>query len=575
VARISDASKERVRDAVDFAELVGAKTELRRASSTRLEGLCPFHDERTPSFGIDPVQKVYHCFGCGEGGDLFKFVQETEGVTFPEAIELLADRYGIELEREEEDPREAERRRRHDELFALLERTAAFYVRYLWGSDEAAPAREYLLGRGLEEEVLRRFRVGFAPGAGDVVLRRSGARPEALAAVGLAARGRDLFRGRITFPLCDPRGRVRGFGARQLGEGRGPKYLNTPENDVFHKRRQLYGADLARAPAAKAGRVIVAEGYTDVIALHQAGLANTVAVMGTSLTEEQVGELGRLAPTVLLALDADAAGHAAMLRAAKVAEGRKLELRVVRLPPGQDPADLVRSEGADGLRARVEASVPFVRFRVERALANGDLASAEGKDAVLDELRPVITHVAPGKLRDSLIEQIVEKLDLTVAQVQAYLTEAPVQRTADAVVRGREPAESRSPAELGERAFLALCIALPGPGAEALAATTDDHFTSRRTRWAAQHLREHLRDPLTGLEDDSPRQAFMRRLVVEAAEDAHPTVLELQALRLEQRRLEREIAGSLSHGDKDLLSRREALRVRIDDAMERAMASGR
>ena len=297
MARYTQDSRERVRDAVDFEELVGARTELKRAGVRRLQGLCPFHDERTPSFGIDPVEKLYHCFGCGVGGDVFSFVMETEGLDFAGALESLADRYGVELEREAEDPAAAARRERTDRLLALLERTAAYYVRVLWESPEAAAAREYLAGRGLEEGALREFRVGFSPGAFDRVVgasERAGYRPEELLACGLASRRRDgrgvidRFRGRIMFPLCDERGRVLGFGARALRPDDQPKYLNSSDNDVFHKGELLYGADLARAAAAKAGRVVLVEGYTDAVALRQAGVAEVVGSMGTALTERQV-----------------------------------------------------------------------------------------------------------------------------------------------------------------------------------------------------------------------------------------------------------------------------------------------
>src|SRR3954453_13688163 len=208
MARYPDEYKERVRDAVDFAEIVGARTELRRAGVSRMEGLCPFHEERTPSFGIDPGEKVYHCFGCGAGGDVFRFVMETEGLDFGSALESLAERYRVTLERETEDPGVATRRQRRERLYSLLERTAAYYVRVLWEAPEAAAAREYLASRGLEEDALRAYRVGFAPGGWDRVVvgsRRAGFSEEELLAAGLAQPGRngliDRFHGRITFPL--------------------------------------------------------------------------------------------------------------------------------------------------------------------------------------------------------------------------------------------------------------------------------------------------------------------------------------------------------------------------------------
>ena len=303
MARYSADAKEQVRDAVDMVDLVSSRTELRRAGANRFEGLCPFHEERTPSFGLDPVKKVYHCFGCGAGGDVFTFVQETEGLDFVGALEHLADRYGIELQREEEDPRAAERRRQRDRLYELLERATAFYERYLWDSDEAAAAREYLAGRRLEEATLREFRVGYAPSAYDRMLRaarQAGFSNREAYDAGLAQRSKgqgqlyDRFRRRIMFPLTDHRGRVLGYGARHTGDAQGPKYLNTPEGDVYHKGRQLFGLALARPEAARAGEVVLVEGYTDVLAMHQGGLGNTVGLMGTALTADQVGELARL-----------------------------------------------------------------------------------------------------------------------------------------------------------------------------------------------------------------------------------------------------------------------------------------
>jgi DNA primase catalytic core len=333
VARYTEDSRERVRAAVDMVDLVGTRVELRRAGATRYEGLCPLCDERTPSFDINPAGKLFHCFACGEGGDAFRFVQLTEGLDFKGALELVADRYGVQLEVVEEDPAAAERRRARDRLLELLERTAAWYVRVLWGAEEAEPARAFLASRGLEEGLLREFRVGYAPSAWDRLLlasRRAGFCDRELVAAGLASRARgegrtyDRFRRRIMFPLCDARGRVLGFGARAVGEGQQPRYLNSSDNAIYHSGRQLFGADIARAHAARAGSVIVAERYTDVIAMHQAGLRNTVGLTGTALTEEQVGELARLARS-----DAEA--------------GRR-----PRLPGSAQPLPVLRGLGAEG-----------------------------------------------------------------------------------------------------------------------------------------------------------------------------------------------------------------------------------
>jgi DNA primase len=611
-------SKDRVRDAVDFVELVSARTELRRAGPARYEGLCPFHDERTPSFGIDPTQKVYYCFGCQSSGDVFTFVQETEGVDFKGALELLAERYGVELAREAEDPREAERRKRRERLLELLSRTSAYYERYLWESSEAKRAREYLSERGLGEEVLRQFRVGYAPSAWDRVLlasRRGGFSEQELYATGLAQRSKengrpyDRFRSRIMFPLADIRGRVLGFGARAMREEQRPKYLNTSDNDVYHKGLHLYGADLARAQAARAGQVILCEGYTDTIALHQAGMRGAVGLMGTALTGEQVGELARMAQTVMLALDADSAGQEAMLRASSLAAKRKLELRVVPLPAGSDPAEMIQRDGAQAIEAAVKASVPFVRFRVQRVLDGGDDSSPEGRDRMIEELRPVFATLPPSAMRMELMRIVSGRLALPESLAEQLLAPGAGPATggpgggggagrgsaAGGTGDGRRGEGRRSNgagAGLGgvsrreetERAFLALCIAAPEEGREALESIdVEEHFASELLRRAARHLREgSLREPMAGasgalggLEEDPELKALLAELVVEAGrEEAHPAMLEVQRLQLELARVDREIqrARGRESGDvSDLARRRAEVKREFDRAYSKVL----
>ena len=634
MAKYADAAREQVRDAVDFADLVGSRTELRRAGAGRLEGLCPFHDERTPSFGIDPVQKLYHCFGCGVGGDVFKYVQETEGLDFLAALEYLADRYGVTLEVQEEDPQAAERRKRTDRLHELLERTASFYERYLWGSEEAAPAREYLAGRGLEEPVLRTFRVGYSPSRFDVVLsasRKAGFSNRECDAAGLTQRSQsgpliDRFRRRIMFPLADRRGRVMGFGARALGVDQKPKYLNSSETELFSKGRSVYGAHVARGPATKAGTVVLCEGYTDVLALHQAGLQNVVCSMGTALTEHQVGELARLAPRVALALDADTAGQEAMLRAAKVAAGRKLELRVVPLPAGQDPADVVADGGPDAIRALVDASVPFVSFRVQRELSREDLSGAEAKDRVIDALRPVFAELPPSALREELIKAVADETQLAPSLVAGWL--AGPRRTPPAGSGGggragggtardggdrgghgggptgvgvgqprgarrwsppgppQPPSEpnpaaplARSgapdPLDLQERQFLAACIGTPKDGAATLAAVeAQQALSTPLNRRALTHLTTHLDTPAAGTDDDPELAAFMAELVNRATHLRSRTILEAEALKLRKARLDRRIADLRAAGAGDiatLAAERAVLQRQLDRVVEQAM----
>ncbi|HET9740371.1 MAG TPA: DNA primase [Solirubrobacteraceae bacterium] len=573
MARYTQDSRERVRDAVDFEELVGARTELKRAGARRLQGLCPFHDERTPSFGIDPVEKLYHCFGCGVGGDVFSFVMETEGLDFAGALESLADRYGVELEREAEDPAAAARRERTDRLLALLERTAAYYVRVLWESPEAAAAREYLAGRGLEEGALREFRVGFSPGAFDRVVgasERAGYRPEELLACGLASRRRDgrgvidRFRGRIMFPLCDERGRVLGFGARALRPDDQPKYLNSSDNDVFHKGELLYGADLARAAAAKAGRVVLVEGYTDAVALRQAGVAEVVGSMGTALTERQVSALARLAPAALFCQDPDAAGQEAVSRSVTALRdvnrsraGRGVEFKIVRLPAGSDPADVVQRDGADALRTLLDRAVPIARFEVERALERGETRTAEGRDRALEDAAAAIRPLPPSVLRDELVQLAAGRLGLSeslVASALAARRPDPLPRPSGrAAANGARAALDRR--EQSERAFLALCLALPEEGQDRLAAADlDELFSAPATRRAAEYLRGRLRSPAGELPaGDEPLARLVAELVIRAGQlDATPAKLELEALQLDLHNLDRRIAAARSDGHETL-----------------------
>jgi DNA primase len=589
--RYTDDSKERVRDAVDMIALVSARTELRRAGVNSYFGRCPFHEERTGSFHVRPEEKHYHCFGCQASGDPFRFVMETEGLDFVGAMESLAERFGVTLEVADEDPLARARRERRERLHQLLDRAAAYYARVLWDAGEAAPAREYLARRGLEEATLRAYRVGYAPSAWDKLLlasRQAGFSEDELLATGLSQRSKqqrgsiyDRFRERIMFPLADARGRVVGFGARAMRDNQPPKYLNTSEGEVFHKGSQLFGIDLARKAAARAGTVVLAEGYTDVLALHQAGIENAVGIMGTSFTDEQARELERTARTLVLALDADGAGQEAMLRAARVADGRSLELRVVALPPGADPADLAQGEGVEALRARIGRSVPFVEFHVDRILARAETGTAEGKDRALAEIRPVLGPLPASVLRDELVRRVAGRLDLS-DQLAASLTGSPPAAAPAADLARPGPHASVAPApipatldrrERGERTFLALCLAFPREGRALLAeADLDAVFSSDVARRAAAHLRGHIDAPEADLpQDDAPLASLMSELASRAARAAGsvtPANLEHAWLSLELARLERAIDNARLAGTADgtvsrLGAEREQVRTRL------------
>jgi DNA primase len=554
MSRLSRESVDRVRSATNIVEVVSAHTDLRR-SGARYTGLCPFHEERTPSFSVDPSANLYYCFGCQAGGDVFGFLQEKEGLDFRQAVEQLAERYGVELSYEGVDPKEDERRRARERMIEVLAKAATFYSRYLWDSSEAAKARRYLEERGLQREVLTEFGVGYAPSAWDRVLTsalQSGFREDELASAGLVQRGRrggfyDRFRERIIFPLRDARGRVRGFGARAMRDNQQPKYVNSPEGPVYHKGNSLFGLDLARPHATKAGEVIVVEGYTDVLALHQAGIRNSVASMGTALTDEQVAELARLAGTVVLAFDADASGQDAMLRVQRAAGKRRLVLKVVRLPDDKDPCDLVHEGGPNAFVERLEGATSFLEFQVHTVIDRADLSSSAGKDRALAELTPIFSAAEPSAERDEQLRLVADRLDLSehlLAPLMARSGQRRFERSPGSV------SDAASKAERWERIFLAMCVSGGEQGRAYLDRLSEEHLSSESLRRARSWILEHFDSPTAGLGQDEQLAQTVSEIVVRAAgQPADERALEVGFLGLELRRLEREIKQAAAAED--------------------------
>jgi DNA primase len=583
VSRYTGDSRDRVRDAVDMLALVSSKVELTRRGQDSYFGCCPFHDERTASFHVRPDEKHYHCFGCSESGDPFTFVMLTEGLDFKGALESLADRFGVKLETEDESPEAASRRQRRERLYSLLDRAATFYERYLWEAQEAEPARRYLRERGFNEEVVRGFRVGYAPQSWDRLVgasAKAGFSADELLAADLGRRKKarpdqlvDRFRGRLMFPTADARGRVRGFGARTMGNDDGPKYLNTAEGEVYRKREVLYGIAEARPEAAREGRMILCEGYTDVLALHQAGVTNAVGIMGTSLTDEQVAELVRVVKVLDLCLDADNAGQRAMERAAKVCADSGLQLRVVPLPVGADPGELIAREGAEALRELIAASAPYVVFQVGRVLAAADLSGPEGKDDAIAELRPVLARVPASVLRDELVRTAAGALGIPEARLVTLLDQTPAAAAPVAggmalsgpasdvddgypdPYRERRPPVTTPPQRQRpepERSFLAMCVASPDIGAAVLAQIDPEVLLFDDVlRRAARFLRIHLPGELPDPPGDDPELIFvLDDLRARAGRGRNVNVDELEHARLvlERDRLRREIRYLREHG---------------------------
>jgi DNA primase len=525
VARIKDSSVREVVAAADMVEVVSGRTSLRR-SGARYSGRCPFHEERTPSFSVNPADKLYHCFGCGKGGDVITFVRETENLDFAGAVEWLAERFRVTVEYEETSPQQEESRKRRERLHALLDQAAAFYERHLWEAAAGAPVREYLAGRGLGEEVCREFRLGLAPGQGLAEkARQKGFTPEELRAAGLTnARGNDYFPPRLMFPLADARGRVVGFQARKLRDDdplRG-KYVNSPEGELFHKSAILYGLHLSRGAIAKQERAVVVEGNTDVIALRQAGFEPVVASMGTALTERQLKELQRLTRRIYLCFDSDAAGEEATLRGMELATTLGFDVRVVTLPPGQDPAD-----APSGFEARLAGAESYVVYRTRLELDR----TPDRQEAFVRAREILQRHEDSPEWQDAL-RLLAGRLSLPKETLSGLTPKGGV----------RNLAEDLSPKLLEkderlERNALAACLVAPGL-VKLLAELSADHFDAELHRRFRVHLVERG-------EEDEQLVALRAELDARAAREGldERTGKEL-LLHLRERKLRRELAGA-------------------------------
>jgi DNA primase len=533
MARIREASVREAVEAADMVEVVSARTQLRR-SGARWTGLCPFHDEKTPSFSVNPVDKLFYCFGCGKGGDVISFVRETEQLDFAQAVEWLAERYRVTLEYEESSPEQDAARGRRDRLLSLLEQATSFYERYLWDSPRGEAARAYLAGRGLGEEVCRAYRLGLAPGGATLArkAREKGFTAAELAAAGLInRRSNDYFNGRLLFPLADARGRVRGFQARKLRDDDPlrAKYVNSPEGELFRKGDLLYGLDRARSAIAKQERAIVVEGNTDVLALRQYGLEPVVASMGTALTERQLKELSRLTHKAWLCFDGDAAGEAATLRGMELAAGQGFDVRVVALSPGRDPADL--SDDFDELLARAESYLSYrVRLEIERA---------PDRQEGFVRVRGVLSRFEDSPERQDAVRLAADRLDL------------PKETQAGLAPRGRGGATGEISPRLLEKGSRLERDALAGVAAHPelrglLAELAPEHFDSELHRRAREHLLERG-------EVDEELVPLLAELDARAATEGidEETAKEL-LLRLRERQLRRELESADLERTKEL-----------------------
>jgi DNA primase len=541
MAVIKTSSVERVKAAADMVEIVSERTQLRKVGS-RWTGRCPFHEERTPSFSVNAGDKLFYCFGCGKGGDLITFVRESENLDFAGAVERLADRYRIELEYEESSPQAEAGRKRRDRLIALLDQAATFYTRHLWEAAAGEPVRAYLAERGLGEEVCREFRLGLSPGGAVLAqkARGKGYAQEELVAAGLVnRRGNDYFAGRLVFPLADARGRVLGFGARRLREDDPipAKYVNSPEGELFRKGSLAYGLDRARQAVAKEDRAVVVEGYTDVLALHQAGLPAAVASMGTALTGPQLKELRRLTRNLYLCFDADAAGEAATLRGMELAVKEGFDVHVVTLPSGLDPAD-----ATDGFEARLAEAEGYLAYRVRLEIERGP-----SKQDSFVRVQEILAAARPGPEREGVARYASDRLGVGL-RLAAGTTEQVTKVQRRVLDAG----------ERLERDALAGCVAhrdlIP-----LLAELAPDHFDT--------DLHQRLRAHLVG---DEPPSGEVVELLAEldaraTAEGIDEETGQQLLLKLRERQIRRELADAAPERIRELQTALTRIRAAVGE----------
>jgi len=490
--RIRDESIAQVREVTDIVVLIGEYVALRPAGGSRMKGLCPFHQEKTPSFTVDASRVHWFCFGCNEGGDAIDFLQKQESLSFIEAVERLAQRAGIELQYESRSAGERGSLGRKSRLVAAHVEAVDFYQRALLSSPDARPARDYLRSRGFDRATAERFRLGWAPaGSWEALvthLRGKGFRPEELTEAGLARAGsrglRDAFHARVLFPIFDVGGNPVAFGGRLLddGDGKGPKYVNTAETPVWYKGRALYALNWAKVPIVQAGFAVVVEGYTDVIACHHAGVPQAVATCGTALRADHFKLLSRFTDRVVLAFDADAAGSKAAERGIGelvAAPEASLSAYVLTMPAGQDPADLVGQRGGDALRELLDQAQPLVRWWLDWRLAQFDLRHPEGKARAARELLPILRSIPDTLQRTEYARSVVQRLHLDEAQ---YLALVAGQRPSVVTQPPKAPPRSRSPQARVECEALKFLLQHPEWAGEAAKRWEDDWFTTPTTK---------------------------------------------------------------------------------------------
>src|SRR5262250_455654 len=548
---------ERVKNQADIVRVIGEYVRLKK-SGQNFTGLCPFHGEKTPSFAVHPVKQIFHCFGCGKGGDVFSFVMEMEKCPFPEAVKIVAEKCGIPVPRPKE--RSPEERKENQQRAALVEihrEAQAFFVRQLESTAEGKAARAYLEDRGLNAESIARFGIGYAPSGGDTLLRHLKPKyaEKLLVESGVISRDQsgarlfDRFRKRITFPISNESGKIVAFGCRALGDEL-PKYLNSPESPIYSKSNLLYHMDRAKETIRRQDFAILVEGYMDAIAVARAGIANVVASCGTSLAEPQIKLLGRFTKRVIVNYDPDAAGQAATERSLTLLLENDFEVKVLALPAiGNQKADpdlFIREKGPEAYRNALKDSAPYGDYLISRA-RQMDLTTAEGKLRALNFLLPYLQKIPNRLLRSEWATRISQQLRVDEPVLRAALGKAAAERRSEVHMA---PELVGKPAKPIERRLIRMLVeteGFRGKLAERLEQGRLYQGLETEKIFAAVIAAERLGQPLTATEIGASLAERDRRLFFEILfEDAQGGTWEeaescLEALR--ERQIERELAS--------------------------------
>jgi DNA primase len=429
-------SADRVKQQADIVRVVGEYLQLKKAGQN-FRGLCPFHSEKTPSFNVHPTRQIFHCFGCGKGGDVFSFVMEMEKCEFPEAIRIVAEKCGIALPRpKERSPAERKENQQRAALVEMHRETQTFFVKQLTGTLEGKAARAYLEDRGLDKSAMDSFGIGYAPSGGDALLRflKQKYPEQLLVESGLVSRDQsarmfDRFRRRITFPISNESGKIVAFGCRALGDDQ-PKYLNSPETPIYSKSNLLYHLDRAKEALRRSDFAVLVEGYMDAIAVARAGMSNVVASCGTSLAEPQIKLLGRFTHRVVVNYDPDTAGQTATERSISLLLEQDFEVRVLALPGKADPDKFIRDQGAEAYTKLLKQAPPYVDYLIGRA-RQMDLTTGEGKLRAVNFLLPYVQKIPNRILRSEWATRIAQQLRLEEPVLRAALSKAAAERRSE------------------------------------------------------------------------------------------------------------------------------------------------